>query len=95
MSIIPGKTLTFIQAISLLKSMSEELTNLGFHMSEGLYFKKVDNGIKVTKTDGKEGSPILYQQVESIDSMASALASCTIAGDTAEQQKAFVVLLSS
>ena len=74
--------------------MTPELTDLGFHMSHGLHVKKVDDGIKVTKTDDK-GAGILYQQIESIDSIASALAACTQTGDTAEQQKAFVTLLSS
>lgn len=74
--------------------MSEQLTDLGFHMSKGLHFKRAVEGIKITKTN-PEATEILYEQVESIDSMASALASCTRTGDTAEQQKAFVVLLSS
>ena len=77
-------------------SMSDNLESLGFHMSQGLYFKKVDGGIKITKTmDAKEDSPLKFQQVESLESISSACASCTPSGDTAEQHKRFMSLFSS
>lgn len=75
--------------------MSGKQIGLGFHMSNGLFFKRVDNGIQISKNSGKEGSEVEYQQVESLDSIASALASCTTIGDTAEQHRAFRDLLSS
>lgn len=75
--------------------MSNSTIELGFHTSKGLYFKRLpEDKIQITITDMK-GEQKYYQQIESVDSIASAMAHCSLTGDTAEQHQKFVDLLNS
>ena len=77
-----------------------EYKNFGFHITKELYFQKTENGIQITKC--KEGlvkdfeeRKIIFTQIVDIDGLASALASCTSNGDTAEKWQKFRDLLNS
>jgi len=75
--------------------MTSEYEEFGFHTSQGLFWKRdPDNIIHITKIN-QSTKAVEMNQIESIESLASALAYCTKAGDTAEQHKKFVDLLNS